>query len=125
MPPERAAPTKGKNMKAKFRRVPAYYAPESRFELDPLPPALLRAVQEAQFAQLKDQLLRERLETVPDAKLSRDVSLAAGEAAALAWVTPFPLLVFPILFAEKAQTALARAAKQEEVCENSRELLAT
>ena len=88
------------------------------------PPALLRAVQEAQFEQLKNQLLRERLATVPDPELSRDVSRAAGEAAALAWVTPYPLLVFPVLFAEKAETALVRAAKQEQVCQSSRELLA-
>src|SRR5438093_1361190 len=86
-PPKRAALTKGKNMKANYRRVRADFAPAARFEIQPVPPALFRAVQEAQFAQLKNQLLREHLEAAADPKLSRDVSLAASEAAALAWVT--------------------------------------
>ena len=49
---------------------------------------------------------------------------AANEAAALAWVTPYPLLVFPTLFEEKAAFAVKLAEKQEEVLDRSRELLA-
>ena len=48
---------------------------------------------------------------------------AANEAAALAWITAYPLLVFPALFDEKADMAISRAERQEEIRERSRELL--
>jgi hypothetical protein len=49
---------------------------------------------------------------------------AANDAAALAWTTNVPLLVFPALFEEKAQLAFRQAARQECIRERSRELLA-
>jgi hypothetical protein len=42
----------------------------------------------------------------------------------LAWVTRYPLLVFPALFDEQAEAALLRAERQEQVRQRSRELLA-
>jgi hypothetical protein len=69
-------------------------------------------------------LLNERLGELPDPTFNSYVRTAANEAAALAWVTRYPLLVFPALFGEKADSALQLAEKQEDVFERSRELLA-
>ena len=52
------------------------------------------------------------------------LSGVANEAAAVAWVTAYPLLVFPGLFEEKAVVAMAHAARQDWVFQRSRELLA-
>jgi len=52
------------------------------------------------------------------------LSRAANDAAALAWVTRYPVLFFPVLFEEKAETALLRAERQEQVLQRSRGLLA-
>ena len=40
---------------------------------------------------------------------------AANEAAALAWLTPFPLLVLPALLDEKAEAARRQAERQQTV----------
>lgn len=111
-------------MNIKFRRVPAEFGPETRFEIKPLPPAPFRALQENQFERLKSALLGERLQGLWKPELSAHVRRAANEAAALAWVTPYPSLVFPVLFHEKTDTALAIAARQEQVLRASPELYA-
>ena len=110
-------------MNANYRRVPTRFGPETRFELKPVPAAPFRAVQETKFERLKNVLLDERLEELADSTFNSYVRTAANEAAALAWVTPYPLLVFPTLFEEKASSALESAEKQEDVFERSRELL--
>ena len=111
-------------MNANYRRVPTEFGPEERFEVRPAPPAPFRAEQINRFERLKDELLVERLESVWEPELNSHVRRAANEAAALAWVTRYPLLLFPVLFDEKAEAALARAARQEEILARSRELLA-
>lgn|SRR5690242_18573620 len=111
-------------MNANYRRVPTRFGPETRFDVKPAPAAPFRAVQETRFERLKNELLDERLEELPDPTFNSYVRTAANEAAALAWVTPYPLLVFPTLFEEKADSALESAEKQEDVFERSRELLA-
>lgn len=110
-------------MKANYRRVPTRFGPETRFEVKPVPAAPFRAVQENRFERLKSVLLEARLEVLLDPTFNSYVRNAANEAAALAWVTPYPLLVFPALFEEKADSAVKLAEKQEEVLERSRELL--
>lgn len=72
---------------------------------------------------LKERLVAERLEQTW-ADRQDAVQIAANEAAALAWLTPFPALFFPALFEEQTQAALAVADRQEEVRRTSRELLA-
>lgn len=47
---------------------------------------------------------------------------AANEAAALAWLEPHPLLVFPTLFAEFADRARSRARLQAQVRDTSAHL---
>jgi hypothetical protein len=104
--------------------VPTTFGPDTRFEVKPAPFAPYRAVRETELEKLKEQLLRERLEAVWEADLNSRLRRAANEAAALAWVTEYPLLFFPVLFEEKAETALRQAERQERVRRVSRELLA-
>src|ERR1700754_112658 len=102
-------------MNANYRKVPTRFGPETRFEVKPVPPAPFRAIQETELERLKNQLLVKqlnRLETVPATPYVRR---AANEAAALAWVTPYPLLAFPVLFEEKVETALLYAERQISV----------
>ena len=110
-------------MNTTYKRVPTRFAPETRFELRPEPPAPFRAVQETEFEKLKLQLLEERLAQEPNRALNSYLRRAANEAASLAWVTAYPLLVFPTLFEEKANVATAQAQRQKEVRQRSLELL--
>lgn len=109
-------------MNNQYRRVPAEFGPETRFELRPAPPAPFRALQENQFERLKTDLVGQRLERLWKPELGAHVRRAANEAAALAWITPYPLLVFPVLFDEKAAAALLAIDRQEQIRQRSREL---
>ena len=110
-------------MNRKYRSVPTRFGLETGFEVRPGPPAPFRARQEAELERLKARLLAERLKAVGIARPDGPLSRAANEAAALAWVTRYPLLLFPVLFEEKADAALVRAERQERVRQRSRELL--
>jgi len=110
-------------MKTNYRRVPTRFSPETRFELRPEPAAPFRALQETEFEKLKLQLLEERLAAETNAELNSYLRRAANEAASLAWVTAYPLLVFPALFEEKANAASAQAQRQERVRQRSLQLL--
>jgi hypothetical protein len=119
----RVANKKG-NMKRNTNRVPTRFGPETRFEIKPAPPAPFRATQETRFERLKEELLLARLATLPAPELNPYLRRAANEAAALAWVTPYPLLFFPALFEEKADDALVRVGRQQDISQRSRALLA-
>lgn len=112
------------NMNTTQRKVPARFAPETRFDVRPAPPAPFRALQESELERLKDRLLREQLARTTDPGLNPPLRRAANEAAALAWTTNVPLLVFPTLFEEKVRRALFQVARQEWILERSRTLLA-
>src|ERR1017187_1003028 len=102
-------------------RVPTEFGPETRFELRPTPPAPFRATRENEFERLKNRLLTEQLAgAVPE--LNAPLRRAANEAAALAWVTFHPLLVFPALFEEKIRTAIRQAERQARIYAGSPEL---
>ncbi|MEI6193467.1 MAG: hypothetical protein WCS42_03965 [Verrucomicrobiota bacterium] len=104
--------------------VPTEFGPETRFALRPAPPAPFRATQETEFERLKDQLLAQQLQRATDAEMNAPLRRAANEAAALAWVSLFPLLVFPVLFEEKTTAAVRQAERQARIYANSRELIA-
>jgi hypothetical protein len=104
--------------------VPTEFAAETRFALRPQPPAPFRATLDTEFERLKTRLLARELAQAPAPELNTPVRRAANEAAALAWVTLYPLLVFPALFEEKIATALRQAERQARIFERSRELLA-
>jgi hypothetical protein len=103
--------------------VAARFAPETRFEVRTLPAAPFRALQETEFERLRAELLGKQL-AVAAPELNVPLRRAANEAAALAWATVIPLLVFPVLFEEKAQTAVAQAKRQARILAETRELLA-
>jgi hypothetical protein len=113
---------KGKYMNKKKTFVPTRFGPETRFELRASLPASFRATQETEFERLKNQLLIRQLAEVPTPELIPPFRRAANEAAALAWVTQFPLLVFPVLFEEKTAVAVHQAERQARIF--SRELIA-
>ncbi len=109
-------------MKESYRTVRTEFAPETRFTVTPVPAAPFRATVETAFERLRNQLLLERLEQLPDPQLNSQLRRVANEAAALAWVTAYPLLVFPGLFQEKAEIVMAQTS-QEQGGRCSRELL--
>ena len=108
-------------MNTNYRRVPTRFGPETRFEVKPVPPAPFRATQETELERLKNRLLVERINELPE--FVTYVRRAANEAAALAWVTPYPLLTFPELFEEKTETALLYAERQKTVRARSADLV--
>ena len=90
----------------------------------PLPSKARGVKQSAELERLKGRLLAERLETSPNAPWGAQVRRAAAEAAAVSWMTRYPLLLFPGLFEELAAAAMARARRQEQIRQRSRLLLA-
>ncbi len=111
-------------MNRNCNRLPTRFGPETRFEVKPAPPATFRATENTELERLKDRLLLERLNETAEPELNARLRRAANEAAALAWFTTFPLLVFPTLFEEKARLARLQAQRQECVRQRSLELLA-
>jgi hypothetical protein len=110
-------------MNANYPPVPTEFAPEVRFEVRPGFPAPSRARQDSELEHLKNRLLQEWLEGICAPRLRSSLLRAANDAAALAWVTPYPLLVFPVLFHEKARSAWQHTERQNAVRQRSRELL--
>src|SRR5438105_11305723 len=102
-------------MKANYKRIATEFAPETRFEVPALPASPYRAGQQNRLEQLKLRLLAEQLEQLWEPEINSQVRRAANEAAALAWVTPFPMLMFPVLFEEKVAVALGIAERQAQV----------
>jgi hypothetical protein len=65
------------------------------------------------LAALKENLLRQAIGESTNDAWARLFRLAAGEAEALAWLTPFPLLFLPVLLEEKLDEVRHYAALQE------------
>ncbi|HYG24961.1 MAG TPA: hypothetical protein VEH04_19500 [Verrucomicrobiae bacterium] len=110
-------------MRENARPVLTRFGPDTRFELRPTPPFPFRTIQENALERLKNRLLRDTLFELPDARLNADVRRAANEAAAVAWETRYPLLVFPALFEEKTRNVLRHAERQVSIRRRSLELL--
>jgi len=107
-----------------IHKLPAEFSRETRFEVRPAPPAPFRANLETEFERLKSRLLTETLLATAQPELNPVIRRAANEAAALAWVTFYPLLVFPALFEEKLGHALRHAERQARIYVHRRELVA-
>jgi hypothetical protein len=101
--------------------VPTEFADETRFEVRPNP---FLAVRENEFERLKARLLAEQLREAK-AELNAPLRRAANEAAAIAWATVFPLLVFPALFEEKIAAAVRQTERQARIFKKSREIIVT
>ncbi len=86
---------------------------DTRFELRPTPD---------KFERLKNKLLALRVQQA-GTKWEEPMRDAANEAAAIAWTTTVPSLVFPELFEEKFAAAVIQLQRQERILRKSRELL--
>ncbi len=94
-----------------------------QFEVTAVPVAPFRLAEESRFEQLKSRLLLEKIEEVEDPEGNSRLRRAANEAAALAWVTPYPLLVFPELFGERADAVLVSSGYRQSASGSPNELL--
>jgi hypothetical protein len=97
------------------RKIKTQFARETRFAVQSAPAAPFRAEQESGLEQLKGRLLQQALQEAVDPEFYAPLRRAANEAAALAWATTYPLLLFPTLFEEKAQAAVVQALRQAEL----------
>ena len=104
--------------------VPTTFAATNRFEPALLAATPFRGVTENELDQLKNRLLTQELERAASLDANVFLRRAANEAAALVWLTPYPLLLLPALFEEKAQLARRKAGKQASIRERSSGLLA-
>jgi hypothetical protein len=107
-------------MNKAYQRVPTRFARDIRFEVKPVP---FRAAQTTALEDLKERLLRGLLEAVADPDQNALLRRAANEAAALVWLSPFPMLLFPALLEEKAQAALRQRRRQAQIHRRSGNLL--
>jgi len=96
-------------------RVPTEFEAEAQLELRPATSAAYRAAQETEFERLKSRLLARELAEAATPELGPPLRRAASEAAALAWETLVPLLVFPALFEEKASVAMRQSNRQARI----------
>src|SRR5262245_28096434 len=69
--------------------------------------------------ELKQRLLHETTSAKCDPVTLSRLRRAAEDAASLAWTTPFPLLVLPELFSEKAEEACIRSQRQRDIRQRS------
>jgi hypothetical protein len=101
------------NMKERTQ-INTRFAPEARFEVKPAV-APFRVTEETELERLKNRLLLNELRTKQDPEFNAILRRAANEAAAVAWTTRFPLLVFPALFEEKAKVVDRQVQKQRQI----------
>ncbi|MCX6895753.1 MAG: hypothetical protein NTZ16_09715 [Verrucomicrobia bacterium] len=100
-----------------------YFSRTNRREATVVPTAPFRGVTEVKLERLKEQLLAEELRRATAVDLGAPLRLAAEEAAALAWLTPYPLLLLPALLEEKALAARRKAGRQAQIRHRSSGLL--
>lgn len=103
-----------------YDNIQARFGPEVRFDVPTVP---FRATETTELEALKNRLLRQLLEKTTDPGQNTVLRRAANDAAALAWLTRFPLLVFPALLEEKAQTALLQRQRQAGIRRRSLNLM--
>ena len=111
-----------KNLKS--GKVAAEFGPETRFKSNRVPTGGHRSRRIAVLEELKQRLFHEKARTTSDEVALSYLRRAAEEAAALAWATPYPLLVLPELFAEKAAEAFLQSERQREIRERSQGIVA-
>jgi hypothetical protein len=90
---------------------------------DPEPTPYLQRNLDTDLEALKTRLLQQALGNSVTTTLAKPLRRAANEAAAIAWLEPLPLLVFPTLFEEKVRSARKQALRQELVQARSSEWL--
>lgn len=86
-------------------------------------PAPYRRTEENELDRLKNRLLRQQLSEAAHSESIVTLRRAANEAASLAWLEPFPMLVFPELFAEKVSVASTSLERQRDIRTRSAHIL--
>lgn len=94
-------------------RIPTRFAPDTTFEFEPKVATNRRDLAHDALESLKNRLLAARLGECGDPGLHPAIRRAADEATALASINPYPLLVLPELFEERAAAAVKYHFKQE------------
>ena len=102
-------------MKPTKTKLVARFEPETRFDVPPVAAVPFRGTRETELEQFKNRLLREALHATHEARFYAPLRRAANEAAAAAWMTPFPMLFFPALFEEKAANAWRQFMRADRV----------
>jgi hypothetical protein len=114
-------------MKTRDNRVPTDFAPDTRLA-PPIGRASnsrdLRGAVDDELDRLKERLLAGELARTTNLEANVLLRRAANDAVALVWLMPYPLLLLPALFAEKAQAARHAAGRQSLIRERSSDLLA-
>jgi hypothetical protein len=100
-------------MKKRTATLSAQLDPGHPFEVTPR--AASRRAIEQLLEELKQRLLEERVFETDEPGLMQSLRGAAADAVALAWLTPFPLLVYPVLFEEIAERARQYAVLQAKI----------
>ena len=114
-------------MKTRDNRVQTTFGPNTRFTppvVNTAPPAPYQRTDENELERLKERLLTAELARTASLETNVLLRRAANEAVSLVWLTPYPLLLLPALFAEKAQAARRQAGRQALIRERRLELLA-
>jgi hypothetical protein len=107
-------------MKETNRQLRTRFGPEVRFDVKTTP---FRAEQTTELERLKNRLLQQLLAEATNPEENTLLRRAANDAAALAWVTQYPLLLFPTLLDEKVRAALVQRERQTRVRQRSQNLL--
>ncbi|HEX5218864.1 MAG TPA: hypothetical protein VFZ59_04805 [Verrucomicrobiae bacterium] len=114
-------------MKRRDNKVTTEFGPNTRFAptiVNTAPARPFRGAVEDELERLKERLLADELARTRSLETNVLLRRAANEAVSLVWLMPYPLLLFPALFAEKAQAARRHAGRQALIRERSSELLA-
>ena len=101
--------------KLESHNIAAEFEPATRLDSNPASAGRHQASGIAALEELKQRLLQETARARSDSATLSCLRRAAEEAASLAWTTPFPLLVLPELFAEKAVEACVQSQRQHDI----------
>jgi len=111
-------------MKTNRTVLPTQFEPETRFDVAPIPVVPFRGTQETELEELKNRLLCSVLHATEEVGLYAPLRRAANEAAAAAWITPYPLLFLPVLFNERTVIAQRQFKRAQCIRSRSRRILA-
>ena len=101
-------------MNAGTNKLAIEFAEEFRFDAR-IPAVPARGELEKALERTKHRLLLSLLRETPNTRMQDALCHAATEASTIAWMTPYPLLVFPVLLEEKAREARNKFFRQESI----------
>ncbi len=110
-------------MKTNDNRSATPFAPATLLAPPGLAGGAFRGMAATELDQLKNRLLARELDRTTNLEQNVGLQRAANDAAALAWLTPYPLLLLPVLFEEKARAARLKVGRQALIRERSTGLL--